>query len=141
MKKMGLKILDFCLMGCVGVGIYVRCLLFNMAYEYDELFTAITTDPSLPFSWIYKNYLLVDVHPPLYNAILWLWNHLVPYGPEIWLRLPSFLMGIGALAEAWFLFPKRFGKTARLLFVSLLSCNIYLIYYANKPGRIHLSYW
>ena len=97
MKQAILKYLNFGILACVGVSLFMRGRLFNMAYEYDELFTAITTDPMLPFSWLYSNYLLVDVHPPLYNAILWVWNHFVPYGPELWLRLPSFFMGIGAL--------------------------------------------
>ena len=131
MKQAILKYLNFGILACVGVSLFMRGRLFNMAYEYDELFTAITTDPMLPFSWLYSNYLLVDVHPPLYNAILWVWNHFVPYGPELWLRLPSFFMGIGALMCAWFFFPKFFGKLTRLVFVGLLSCNIYLIFYSQ----------
>lgn len=111
--------------------VLLRFTLFGMSYEYDELFTAITTDPSLSFGWIWSNWLVVDVHPPLYNALLWVYNHFVPYGPELWLRLPSVVFSLGALACGWFLFPKRFGKTARLLFVALLAGNMYTILYAQ----------
>lgn len=140
MKQAILKYLNFGILACIGVSLFMRCRLFNMAYEYDELFTAITTDPMRPFSWIYSNYLLVDVHPPLYNAILWVWNHFVPYGPELWLHLPSFFMGIGALMCAWFFFPKFFGKLTRLVFVGLLSCNMYLIFYAQHARSYMLMF-
>ncbi len=131
MKKIILKILKIAIVICIAAFIYFRTRLFNMAYEYDELFTAITSDPSVPLSWIYNNWLIVDVHPPLYNILLWIWNHFVPFGPELWLRMPSFLLGLGALACGWFLFPKRFGKTARLLFMAFLSCNLYMTVYGQ----------
>ena len=126
-----IKLLPWLLGGCILISLYMRATLFHMGFEYDELFTAITTDPTLPFGWLYSHYLLVDVHPPLYNALLWVWNHFVPYGPELWLRLPSFLMGVGALTMAWGFFPKRFGKKARLLFVTLLSCSSFAIAYSQ----------
>lgn len=115
----------------IASAVLLRFTLFGMAFEYDELFTAITTDPSLSLGWIWRHWLVVDVHPPLYNVLLWVYNHFVPYGPELWLRLPSVVFSLGALACAWFLFPKRFGKTARLLFVALLACNMYTILYAQ----------
>ena len=131
MKKAIKIIFQLGLLVCICASLYMRTLLFNMAYEYDELFTAITTDPLVSFGWIYKHWLLVDVHPPLYNAFLWIWNHLVPYGPEIWLRLPSLLFGVSGLVCAWICFPKRLGKTAKWIFVSLLSCNLYVLFYSQ----------
>lgn len=131
MKKIILYVLKTAVILCMAAFVYFRTRLFTMAYEYDELFTAITSDPSLPLSWIWSNWLIIDVHPPLYNVIVWVWNHFAPYGPELWLRLPSFVLSLGALACAWFLFPKRFGKTARLLFAALLTCNMYMTIYGQ----------
>lgn len=131
MRKKCFKALTVWMWVCIAVSICMRAVLFSMGYEYDELFTAATSDPSLSFPWIYKNWLMADVHPPLYNALMWVWNQVFPYGGEVWLRLPSFFLGLAALAEAWFLFPKRFGKTVRLTFFSLLSCSAYLIAYAQ----------
>jgi len=131
MKKAILKILKIVIVLCIAAAVYFRTRLLHMAYEYDELFTAVTSDPSLSLSWIYNNWLMADVHPPLYNVLLWVWNHFAPYGPEVWLRIPSFLLGLGALACGWFLFPKRFGKTARLLFTALLACNLYMTVYGQ----------
>lgn len=140
MKKALLKYLNYGILLCIGVSLFMRCRLFNMAYEYDELFTAITTDPILSFPWLYSKYLIVDVHPPLYNALLWVWNHFVPYGPELWLRLPSFFMGVMALVCAWFVFPKFLGKLTRIIFVGLLSCNIYLIFYSQHARSYMLMF-
>ena len=130
-KTVLIRICQWLLIGCIIGSIYMRITLFHIGYEYDELFTAITTDPAFSLKWIYRHWLLVDVHPPLYNVLLWIWNHFVPYGPEIWLRLPSFLMGVGALLCAWMGFPKRFGRIARLLFIVFFSCNLYAIAYSQ----------
>ncbi len=116
---------------CLLVAICYRFVLFGISYEYDELFTAVTSDPSLPFSWIWTNWLMIDVHPPLHNAFLWVYNHFAPYGPEVWLRLPSLFFGLGGLLCCWFMFPRRFGKSARLMFMALLSVNFYLLFYTQ----------
>ena len=129
------KVLRFILTGCIFVAIVAavicRFSLFSMSFEYDELFTAVTSDPVLSLGWIWSNWLVPDVHPPLHNVLLWVYNHWMPYGPEFWLRLPSVILGVGALACGWWLFPRRFGKTARLIFVSLLACHQYMILYSQ----------
>lgn len=130
-KKLAINIISVVVFCCILASIYMRTTLFNIGFEYDEIFTAITTNPTLSFCWLFKHWLLADVHPPLYNAIVWGWNHLVPYGAEFWLRFPSFIMGIGALTVAWDYFPMRLGKTARVLFVALLSCNLFTIGYSQ----------
>ena len=61
----------------------MRFAFLSVPYEYDELFTAVTANPALPLSWIWTHWLLVDVHPPLHNVLLWAYNHVAPYGPEI----------------------------------------------------------
>ena len=116
---------------CLLWAVVYRFALLNVSYEYDELFTAVTSDPSLSFSWIFTHWLLIDVHPPLHNAFLWVYNHFVPFGPEVWLRLPSVIFGFTGLLLAWFMFPRRYGRSARLLFVTLLSTNFYILFYSQ----------
>jgi hypothetical protein len=127
-------------LGTLGilVGIVCRAVLLNISFEYDEIFTAITSNPALPFSYSWKHYLLADVHPPLHNMILWLYNHVVPYGPEWILRFPSFILSLMGLFLAWRLFPRYLGRTARWLFVLLLSCNFYLLLYAQHARAYSL---
>ena len=124
----------------IAAGLFVRFWLWNIPYEYDELFTAITANPKVPFGWIWQHYLVVDVHPPLFNFLLWLWNHFVPYGPEIWLRLPSLLMGLGGLWVCWHFFPARFGRLCKLVFITLLSGSFYLCLYAPHARAYSLQF-
>ena len=116
---------------CLLFAVCYRFVLFNISYEYDELFTAVTSNPALPFSWIWTHWLMIDVHPPLHNAFLWVYNHIAPYGPELWLRLPSLFFGLGGLLFCWFMFPRRYGKSARLLLVAALAVNFYLMFYTQ----------
>jgi len=122
----------------VALGIILRFVFLSVSFEYDELFTAVTSNPQVPFSYIWTHYLMVDVHPPLHNALLWVYNHFVPYGPEWTLRLPSLLFGLLALWEGWKFFPRYLGRTNRWLFLLLLSCNFYLILYAQHARAYSL---
>lgn len=115
----------------IGAGVIMRFAFLFVPYEYDELFTAVTANPALPLSWIWTHWLLVDVHPPLHNVLLWAYNHVAPYGPEVWLRLPSVACGLAVLALGWCMFPRRFGKTARWLFMALLTGNFYVTFYSQ----------
>ncbi len=130
-KRISNQFIMWAMVACIALSVYLRATLFHMGFEFDELFTAVTTNPDLPFEWITKHWLVVDVHPPLYNLLIWGWNHFVPYGPELWLRLPSFILGISVLGIAWAEFPKRFGKTVRLVFTSLLGCNLFVMGYSQ----------
>ncbi len=132
------RILLACSLLGILIGVALRFYLIGISFEYDELFTAVTSNPLVPFSYLWTHYLMIDVHPPLHNFLLWLCNHILPYGPEWALRLPSLVFGLGALAQAWFLFPRHLGKTARWLFLLLLSCNFYLILYAQHARAYSL---
>ncbi len=113
------------------VGIVARFLYLHISYEYDELFTAVTADPNLSLKWIWDNWLVVDVHPPLHNILLWVYNHVVPYGPELWLRLPSVLFGWAGVLMAWKFFPRRFGRKTRFVFISFILSHFYIMFYSQ----------
>ncbi len=131
-------ILTICIYAVILAAVIFRFTLYSVSFEYDEIFTAITTDPARQLSWIWSHWLVPDVHPPLYNVLLWVYNHFAPYGPELWLRLPSMFFGVGALVCGWLMFPPRFGKTARLIFVAMLACNQYMILYAQHARAYSL---
>ncbi len=113
------------------VCVYFHVYLIQIPLDYDEIFTAVTSDPSHSWSYLVTNYLRLDVHPPLYNFVIWAYRHLVSYEAEWMLRLPSLFFGIAGLAAGWFLFPKRYGRTARWIFFFLLLCNNWLIFYTQ----------
>ena len=116
--------------------VVLRFLYITRSYDYDEVFTAVTANPDLPLTYIFKHFLIIDVHPPLHNLIMWLWNHVFPYGAEWIGRLPSVLFDCGALWIAWSYFPLHLfksndGKTARWIFILLLAFNHMFIEYAQ----------
>lgn len=112
-------------------GIFLHLLHLTRSFDYDEIYTAISSNPAYNWGYLVKNYLIVDVHPPLHNFIMWLWNHIFPYGPEWIARLPSVLFSIGALAIAWKYFPKfidpKQRSIARWIFILLLTFDNTLI--------------
>ena len=128
------------ILGLLGIlaGLVCRAILLNISFEYDEIFTAVTANPTLPLSYIWNHYLMVDVHPPLHNLLLWIYNHGVPYGPEWILRLPSLILSFLGLFLAWKLFPRRLLHITRWIFVLLLSCNFYLLLYAQHARAYSL---
>lgn len=125
----------FLLVLCIaalGMGIVCRFVLLSIPFEYDELFTVITANPALSLGYIWNHYLLVDVHPPLHNLILWVYSHIVPYeGTEWTFRWPSIVLSLMGLFFAWKLFPRYLGKTVRWIFLLLLCSNFYIILYGQ----------
>lgn len=128
------------ILGLLGIvlGVVCRTILMTISFEYDEIFTAVTANPAIPFSYIWNHYLIVDVHPPLHNLMLWMYNHIVPYGPEWILRLPSLILSVMGLFLSWKLFPRYLLRTTRWLFILLLSCNFYLLLYAQHARAYSL---
>ncbi len=133
------KIVIFASLLLIATGIVGRFFLLGISLEYDEMFTAATANPAVALPDIWKNFLIIDVHPPLHNVLLWVYNHFVPYnGSEGLLRWPSTVLGLLGLWLAWKLFPRYLGKTARWLFMLLLSSNFYLLLYAQHARAYSL---
>ena len=68
----------------------------HMGFLYDEMYTLATANPENSLSFIWREILLKDINPPLYNLMLYAWNHLAqPSG--WWMRVFSLLAGIATL--------------------------------------------
>ena len=115
----------------VLLGIVARFSLWGTSFEWDEVFTAVTANPAVSFAYIWKHYLIVDVHPPLYNLLLWIYMHVMPYGPEWALRLPSIFFSLLALGYGWWKFPHCFGKNARWVYILLFIANAWVIFFSQ----------
>ncbi len=126
------KNFSFLIYLCIAAAVVGRFWLLGASFENDEIFSAITSDPLHTWGYLWHRYLMIDVHPPLSNFILYLWNHLIPYGNEIWMRLPSLFFALLALFLTWKLFPIRLGKKARLLLTGCLACHTFSIGYAQS---------
>lgn len=115
----------------VLLGIVARFSLWGTSFEWDEVFTAVTANPAVPFTYILKHYLIVDVHPPLYNLFLWIYMHIMPYGPEWALRLPSIFFSLLALGYGWWKFPRCFGRNARWVYILLFITNAWVLFFSQ----------
>lgn len=115
----------------MGFGVLLRLGRMLLSFDYEETYSVITSNPNIPLGQIIKDWLIVDVHPPLYNILLWCWNHLVPYPHEVWTRFFSLLITAFSLLAAYFLFPVRYGKTARFLFLGCVAIMWHNVYYGT----------
>jgi uncharacterized membrane protein len=86
------------LLALLAAGIALRFYrLGDENFWFDELWTAVVSDPSLPLSQLMRIWILPDVHPPLYYLMLREWR--TWFGSdEWWLRLPSAVSGVLTVA-------------------------------------------
>ena len=100
----------------------------HLAYESlwtDEIFSLITTDPSLPDRDFWHR-VLADTHPPLYYLILRWWSAVFGQS-EAAARLPSAFFSILAVVAAAVPIGPVLSRTSRLALT---------LFYAVSPGAI-----
>jgi hypothetical protein len=119
----------FCLF-CITAGVLKIFILINSSFSYDELFTVANTAPDINFWQILSKKLIIDVHPPLYYFLAWLWNHLFTQITEVSLRALSAIFGVLSVSAAFFKFPKNLPQNAKYFFTALLSLSYSVLYYA-----------
>jgi mannosyltransferase len=97
------------------------------SYWLDELYSI--TVSSLGFSDMFDA-VLIDVHPPLYQVLLWFWIRLLSdYEPIA--RAFSFICTLSAVAYLY-LWSKRLDPWARVLTIIFFSTSWLFIYYAQE---------
>lgn len=113
-----------------------RNLTFD-SFWLDELFSMDFSAPDKSFSEMLK-LTLEDVHPPLYQFLLWLWLKMFSF-TEFSARSLSAILGIGTVLVAYY-FTKEFYKEKIALAVSFLfSINIFLIFFSNEVRSYQLT--
>ena len=132
------KLLNAAMVGLIIIGILLRFVFLFIAFEYDELFTVITVNPVLPLYDIIQNWLLIDVHPPLYNILLYFYNCIYYIQAEWWIRLPSLGCALLSVWVSWRLFPRGLGSSARWIFVGLFACSLQLLIFAPQARSYSL---
>ena len=100
------------------------------SYWTDELFSAETSSPSNSFSYMYKT-TVADVHPPLYQTILWIWYHLFGFN-EYAGRALSAIIGTLDVLAIYLLGKEFFNKEVGLYAAIIASMNYFLIYYSQE---------
>lgn len=134
MKKFGNILFWTSLVVSALLGLFMLIQRFahlSLGFSYDELYSMSTSSPLLNFSFIWKEMLLKDVNLPLYNILLYGWNHLFPNTP-FWMRLFNASAGALALPVVFFLLPPSWPKLKKFMLVCLAACSFTFTAYGTN---------
>jgi mannosyltransferase len=113
----------------LGLATYLRLAgLGNESFWFDEGGTMAYT--GLPFTKMIAFIATRDAHPPLYYIIIKFWRNLGD--SEAFLRLPSAVFGIAAVAYMWSLVKEHWGVTAATASSLLLATSAMAIWYSQE---------
>jgi len=112
----------FCVFAAAA-GAVLRFIHINGPLAFDEIFTVVTSNPAFGLKHIIKEFLIPDVHPPLFNIIMYFWQFFVRYSGEWALRIPALIFSFGALAAGWFFYPANRDKTEKYIFTVFMSAS------------------
>lgn len=104
--------------------------LDRISFWVDEAFSALMVDPRYArlATWQY------DVHPPLYYALLSIWN--VWSQSDWWLRFLSVVLGVATIPVAYGVGTRMFGSAAGLWAAALLSAlHVHVAY--SQEARMY----
>ncbi len=100
------------------------------SYWVDELWSVRTSAPDAPFLWMLRETIL-DVHPPLYQLLLWIWLKLWGFS-EFSARSLSVLLGVLVIPAIYSLARRLFDRDTALIAALILSLNIFFIEYSQE---------
>ena len=107
-----------------------RFTLLHLGLQYDELYSMATAFPGFSWGYIWREMLLKDVNLPLFNFILYGWNHIFPLTAD-YMHLLSALVSAATIPLGWFLAPKRWDLTQRFIFTALMAGSFALVQFAG----------
>jgi len=110
---------------CAAYMMYARIPLLYETPIYDELFSMATANPDFSFKTVWDTILTQDVNLPLYNLILRVWAHIVPFTVP-WLRVLSLLFSLVLVPLAWLAAPKQWNNLKKGVLCLLLGGSIAL---------------
>jgi hypothetical protein len=113
----------------LGFAAYLRLAgLGDESFWMDEGYTMAYT--GLPFTKMIAYIATRDVHPPLYYILIKFWRTLGD--SEAFLRLPSAVFGIAAVAYMWSLVKEHWGTAAATASSLLLATSEVAIWYSQE---------
>ena len=112
-------------------------LTFN-DHWLDELYSADFSDPSRSFNSMLK-ITLEDIHPPVYQTLLWLWYKVFGFS-EYAGRFLSAIIGTLSIVTIYLLGKELFNKHVGLYAALLTSVNIFLIQYSQETRSYGLFF-
>jgi len=113
----------------LGAGLRVYALDYQ-SFWTDEIFSLITTDPTLTFREFWDR-VLADTHPPIYYLALRLSSIMLGQS-EIAARAPSAFFGVLTLCAAAILPGSSLERSSRLAFLLFLAISPGAVWYARE---------
>ncbi len=113
----------------VGIVLRFKGLTFQ-SYWIDELFSINASMPERNF-WSMLDITVKDVHPPLYQSLLWAWYHIFGFN-EYAGRLLSAIIGSLGIFAVYLLGKTLFNKEVGLYAAAIASMNQFLIYFSQE---------
>ena len=121
--------LALCAIVLIAVGLRAYALDYQSVWT-DEIFSLMTTDPTLKFHEFWDR-VLTDTHPPIYYLLLRLWSTAVGQS-EIAARMPSAFFGVLTVCGAAIVPGSSLSRTSRLAFLLLLAISPGAVWYARE---------
>ncbi len=112
---------------CAGYMFIARFFDLQAGPLYDELYSMATANPRHPFVYLWKEILLNDINPPLYNVLLFLWNKFFPFEIQ-WVRLFSVLPGVAAVLVSYVLAPQKWPRLKKFILTAFVACSVPLTF-------------
>ena len=107
--------------------------------EHDELWTAAVTSKEISLKVMIFEYILKDVHPPLYYVILHYWG-IIFGNNEFEIRILSYLFIVSSLFGSYLLLKTNFTNRLAVFFVALSSFTPGVLFYAQQLRMYALLY-
>jgi uncharacterized membrane protein len=134
-RKWGQLFLTVVLTFILGLAAYLRLAgLGTESLWLDEGYTVAFT--GLPFGKMMAYIATRDVHPPLYYILIKIWRYLGD--SEAFLRFPSVVFGIAAVAYMWAMVEEHWGAAAAAASSLLLATSAMAIYYSQEARMYSL---
>ena len=127
------------LLGVLALAAFLRFkgLTFQSHWS-DELFSALVSDPVRPLEEVYR-LTVQDVHPPLYQVLLW-WVYGIFGYHEVIGRALSAVAGTVGVFGVYLLGREAFGRRAGQFAALIASMNAFLIYYSQETRSYALLF-
>ena len=130
-KSFSRIVLALSLITAGAVALYMllaRIHYWQIGFLYDELYSMATADPNYSLGFIWREFLTKDINPPLYNILLYGWNHFFDMTPAS-MRVLSLLPGLAIIPLSYFWAPSHWPKLKKFIFLTLTTgCNTFAIF-------------
>lgn len=104
---------------------------FEESYWNDELFSAWVSNPSNSIEEVFRKTSIEDVHPPIYQFILWSFYNVFGYN-EFTGKILSIIFGTATISIFYLLGKKLISKEFGLILATLITFNQFTYYYSTE---------